>query len=122
MIRITTIITILILLAVSCEMVPLQRFGFDSQYGETSTGLTVFTVSQSTDQVFLTGSIVVTEGKLKTELITPGGEIVYYDTVFAPDTLKIGRTFTAEPGVWKLKYTSLEGTGIITLHAILLDQ
>ena len=117
-----TLIMILAFLANSCETKPIQRFGFDSQYGKNSTGMTLFSVDQSTDQIRLTGSIIATDGKLTAELITPGGESIFFDTVFSPDTLQIGRTFTAEPGMWELKYTSLQGTGIITLHAILLDQ
>lgn len=117
-----TLLVIIIFLANSCETEPMHRFGFDSQYGKSSKGLTIFSVDSATDQVRLTGSIVVTEGELTAELITPGGEIIFFDTVFAPDTLKIGRTFTAEPGIWKLKYTSLHGSGIITLHAILLNH
>jgi hypothetical protein len=120
--RMITLFVIIIFLANSCETEPMQRFGFDSQYGKNSTGLTLFSVSESTDQIRLTGSVVVTEGMLMAELIAPGGELVFFDTVYSPDTLKIGHTFTAEPGIWKLKYTSLQGTGIINLHAILLDQ
>lgn len=122
MTRMITLIMILAFLANSCETKPIQRFGFDSQYGKNSTGMTLFSVDQSTDQIRLTGSIIATDGKLTAELITPGGESIFFDTVFSPDTLQIGRTFTAEPGMWELKYTSLQGTGIITLHAILLDQ
>lgn len=117
-----TLFVIIIFLANSCEIEPVQRFGFDSQYGKNSKGLTLISVDESTDQIRLFGSVVVTEGELTAELIAPGGEIVFYETAFAPDTLKIGRTFTAEPGIWRLRYYSQQGTGIINLHAILLDQ
>jgi hypothetical protein len=121
MTRMITLFVIIILLMNSCETEQIQRFGFDSQYGINSTGLTIFSVSPSTDLIRLSGSIVVTEGELTAELITPCGETVFFDTVYSPDTLNIGRNFTAEPGVWKLKYTSIHGAGIITLHAILID-
>lgn len=122
MARMITLIVIIIFLANSCETEPIRRFGFDSQFGENSTGLTLFIVSGATDQIRLSGSIAVAEGKLTAELTSPLGETVFFDTVFSPDTLKIGRTFTAEPGIWRLKYTSHQGSGIITLHAILLNH
>jgi len=114
------LIAILSILFSSCEVEPMQRFGFDTSVETNSKGNTLFLVSSSPVTIRLTGTIIAEQGSIRAELVDPSGRVAFSEEIVAPDTIKINRTFVAEPGLWKLRYVSSYGTGRITLHAVLL--
>lgn len=108
---------IMVLLAtVSCQKEPVIRFGFDTEFGKNSQGLTVMNVGKTSNVVSLEGEIVVMEGHVLVELIDPMGDTVFTSNLPAPLSQYVNNSFPAVKGNWKLKYTSMEGAGLINLH------
>jgi len=115
---------ILILLAAglvflsSCEKHSYVSFGFKSDITKNSTGLDVFHVSRYVDNIYMVGSVRLTEGSVVVQLIDPDGEFVHLDTVRAPETVTVNRYYNSKNGYWKLRYESIEAVGEIDLHVI----
>ncbi len=100
----------------TCQKEPVIRFGFDADFGENSRGLSIMIVDSTSRVVSLKGEIVAMEGQVLVELISPQGEAVFTSLLPAPENLYVNESFPAVPGNWKLRYQSMEGTGLITLH------
>lgn len=101
----------------SCEKEDLNSYGFDSDFGKNSRGLTIMGVDHHVGSIRLCGEIIMDSGELKVDFIDPDDYIVYTMNFYAPGTYMINETFKAVNGIWELRYTSLEGNGSIDLHA-----
>ncbi len=112
-----TIIAIGIFLFTSCEKDSFNSIGFNSDFEESSSGLTMIGVGSKETFIRLSGSLFIVTGEIKVELIDQDGFIIYSRNFFAPNNYTINELFKASRGVWKLRYTSLEGSGSIDLHA-----
>lgn len=110
------VLILLIFACVTCQKEPVIRFGFDTDIGENSRGLSIMFVDRTSRIVSLKGEIVVMEGQIQVELISPRGEAVFTSLLRAPENLYVNESFPAVPGNWKLRYQSIEGAGLITLH------
>jgi len=110
------VLILLIFACLTCQKEPVIRFGFDADFGENSRGLSIMLVDRTSRVVSLKGEIVVMEGQVLVELISPQGEVVFNSLLPAPENLYVNESFPAVPGNWKLRYQSMEGTGLITLH------
>lgn len=101
----------------SCEKEDINSYGFDSDFGINSRGLTIMGIDHHAGSIRLCGEIIMDSGELKVEFIDPDNYIVYTMNFFAPGTYMINETFKAVNGIWELRYTSHEGNGSIDLHA-----
>ncbi|MFO7656731.1 MAG: hypothetical protein R6W78_06655 [Bacteroidales bacterium] len=106
-----------IALMASCEKDSYNRYGFDSDFGTNSSGLTMMSIGSNVSSIRLSGNIFMDSGEMKVEFINPDGFIIYSRNFFAPGNYSVNETFKASRGIWKLRYTSLEGTGSIDLHS-----
>ncbi len=106
----------LLLLVVSCQKEPIIRFGFDSDFGKNSQGITIMNSSSGAKTITLTGKIVLNEGGVLLELNDPIGKNVFTNQLVSPTILNVEESFPAVSGNWKLKYKSLDGEGSIKLH------
>lgn len=106
-----------IALLASCVKDSYNRYGFDSDFGKDSSGLTLMSISSKVSSIALSGNIIMGSGEMKVEFIDPDGFIVYSRDFFAPGNYFVNETFKASHGIWRLRYTSMEGTGSIDLHA-----
>jgi hypothetical protein len=113
---------VLFLLLYACYEDPVIRFGFDTEFGKNSQGLTMMEVSNNQKAVTLRGDVFVTSGGILVELINPKGEIVFTNQITFPNSLFVNEAFHSVSGTWRLKYKSLEGTGSITLHLNIINQ
>lgn len=104
-------------LLASCVKDSYNRYGFDSEFGKNSFGLTIMSINRQVSSIRLSGDILMGSGEMKVEFIDPDGFIVYSRDFFAPGNYFVNETFKASHGIWRLRYTSLEGTGSIDLHA-----
>ena len=104
------------LLSNSCFKEPEIRFGFDTVFGTKSQGISEMNVSSNVRTVSLKGEIVVTDGEVLVELISPLDESVFTRNLRSPGSIYINESYQAEKGKWKLKYKSLDGTGSMKLH------
>jgi hypothetical protein len=114
--RMVTLIMLTISILSSCEQDSHSRYGFDSDFGQNSTGLTMMSIGSNVASIRLSGNIFMDTGEMKVEFVDPDGHIVYTQNFFAPGNYFINETFKAIRGTWKLRYTSIEGTGSIDLH------
>ncbi len=101
----------------SCEKDHYNSYGFDSAFGQNSSGLTMMSVGSNVMYIRLNGDVFMDTGEIKVEFIDPNGYMVYSQNFFAPGNYFIDETFKASRGIWKLNYTSLQGSGSIDLHA-----
>jgi|GEM_PF-2713484 hypothetical protein len=101
----------------SCEKDSFNRYGFDSDFGKDSSGLTMMSISSNVSSIILSGGVFMDSGEMKVEFIDPNGFIVYSRNYFAPGNYSVNETFKVSRGIWKLRYTSLKGIGRIDLHA-----
>jgi hypothetical protein len=113
---ITLIFVILIVLILSCEKEPYINLGFDSPINTNSNGLVIAHISRNVNRVYLSGYVSLSEGEVEVSLLNSNGFVVYSRTIIAPDKMHINKTFDANHGYWKLKYTSRSGIGEIDLH------
>lgn len=111
----TPLFLMLILLA-SCEQKQTMRFGFESSFDKTSTGLTIMSVNKMADVIYLNGAMQIDLENVTVLLLTPDGNAVFNETFYAAESISINESFSAEPGIWTLKYISNEGQGTIDLH------
>lgn len=102
----------------SCEKQSYVSYGFNSEITKSSTGLNVFHVSRYDDDIYMVGSVKLSEGAVVVQLIDPDGEYIHLDTVRAPETFSVDRYYNAKSGYWKLKYESIDAVGEIDLHVI----
>ncbi|MBU1580419.1 MAG: hypothetical protein KJ754_13385 [Bacteroidetes bacterium] len=109
-------VLLLAFLVSSCQKEPIRRFGFDTDFGKNSQGLTIMHIGCCADTIKLTGEYSMAEGKVLIELIDPTGETVFSSYYNFPGSLQVNESFSAISGNWKLKYKSLEGEGSISLH------
>lgn len=114
--------SVLVILAVvitflsSCESIVPGRYGFDIPVGPGSTGSSTVEVDFTVGVLRLAGSIIVTDGTVDAELMSPSGAAVFSVTIDAPGELCIDRSFPAEEGVWRLRYVSRDGKGYIRMY------
>jgi len=101
----------------SCRKENYNSYGFDCDFGRNSTGLTMMSIGSSVASITLSGTIYMDSGELMVQFIDPDGFIVYTHNYFSPGNYFVDETFKATRGIWKLRYTSLEGKGSIDLHA-----
>ena len=110
-------VTLIMLVWSSCDKENINRCGFDADFGVHSSGLTMMSVNSNAISIRLQGSVFMHSGEMKLEFINPEGYIVYTQNFCAPGNFFINETCKASHGIWKLRYTSIEGTGSIELHA-----
>ena len=115
--RLVALFVISIALLASCEKDSYKSYGFDSDFGKNSSGLTMMSIGSNNTFIKLSGNIFMDTGEMKVEFVDSEGFIVYNRDFFAPGNYFVNETFKASHGMWKLRYTSLEGTGSIDLHA-----
>jgi hypothetical protein len=101
----------------SCVKEVYNRYGFDSDFEKNSSGLTMMSIGSKVASIRLSGNVYMDSGQLSVEFIDPDGYIVYTQNFFSPGSYYITETFKASHGIWRLRYTSLEGCGSIDLHA-----
>ena len=102
----------------SCEKRPLESHGFNSEITDNSTGLNVFHVDQYVDEIYMVGSVKLSQGAVVIQLINPDGDYIHLDTVNAPENFSVDRYFNSTSGYWKLRYESIDAEGEIDLHVI----
>lgn len=115
----TTILQISILIALligSCAKEPFIRFGFSTTFNENSRGLSIMKVASDLKVVNLTGGIKVYEGKVVLELYDPDGDQIFSKQFEGPATYEIHEVYNATSGYWKLRYSSIGGTGRLSVH------
>jgi hypothetical protein len=100
----------------SCEKIEIRNFGFDTDFEKNSTGLTMMDVASHVNTLRLVGDITVDSGDIKVELIDPDGYLIYEAYFHAPGDYLVYESFKANRGIWKLRYSSLEGNGSLDLH------
>src|SRR5690606_10616366 len=107
----------LLLFAVTaCITAPIIRFGFDTGFKKNVTGLTIMHIGNNALAVNLNGESSLNEGAVLVELINSTGDIVFTKRIIKAGNYMIDESFPAVSGNWKLKYKSLEGTGLLKLH------
>jgi hypothetical protein len=118
--------TILIMVAVAmtalsaCESPTPDRYGFDLPVGPRSGGINTIAVDFTVNAIRITGSIIVSDGALIAEVMSPSGAVVFTTSVEAPGEVKIDKFLPVEEGEWRMRYFSLNGTGFIHLHLSLI--
>jgi len=100
----------------SCEKIEIRNFGFDTDFERNSTGLTMMDVASHVNTLRLVGDITVDSGDVKVELIDPDGYLIYEAYFHAPGDYLVNESCKASRGIWKLRYSSLEGVGSLDLH------
>ncbi len=113
---IATIILGSLTLLGSCEKIEIRNFGFDTDFERNSTGLTMMDVASHINTLRLDGDISVDSGEVKVELIDPDGYLIYEAYFHAPGDYYVNETIKASRGIWKLRYSSIDGTGNLDLH------
>lgn len=111
------LVLVVLLFLCYCESETYNRYGFDCTFEQNSTGITLMGVNSKAGTIILQGEVYMDKGEIKVEFLNPDGYIVYTQNFFAPGNYFINETFKATHGTWKLRYTSIAGTGTIDLHA-----
>ena len=104
------------ILCTSCEKEGLSRIGFETSVNESSSGTTTMTVSEESGTLTLSGTVILTGGKLLLELTGPDDNKVWTNTFEGPVEASVDESFNAKKGSWTLKYTSISGSGNIDVH------
>lgn len=110
------LLTLLLLLTVSCEKEKPVSYGFHCPIQDNSNGYTVMAVTSQAESVQLEGSVSVSEGSVEIILLGPGKEEIYKIAVEAPGHVTVNESFPARTGFWQLKYKSTKGNGNLELH------
>ena len=100
----------------SCEKNEETRLGFDSPFDKESTGLTLASVGKNVRTIYLEGLILLNEGEVEITLTDPDGNTAYSNQYHSAGRNEIYQKIESVAGIWKLTYTSFEGTGKIDLH------
>lgn len=88
--------------------------------GPRSGGINTIAVDFTVNAIRITGSIIVSDGALIAEVMSPSGAVVFTTSVEAPGEVKIDKFLPVEEGEWRMRYFSLNGTGFIHLHLSLI--
>lgn len=107
---------IILFLVFACEMKPVVRFGFETEFEKNSHGISIMHVNNKSHMVSLNGDIVAKEGEVKVELTNPAGDTLFTCHLISPENLRVNESFQAVSENWKLKYRSIGGTGSLVLH------
>jgi hypothetical protein len=100
----------------ACEPLRINSIGFSTAIDSHSTGITMMDVPEKQKELFLTGRVTLQSGAVCLSVEDPEGKKVYSDTIKAPSEVYLNRTLVSGPGVWVMRYTSLEGEGSMNLH------
>lgn len=73
-------------------------------------------VGCKTQSVYLDGNTAMLKGELKIEFCNPLNEVVYEHRIYTPGVTRMNEIIPVTPGIWKLKYQSINGAGAIDLH------
>jgi hypothetical protein len=74
-------------------------------------------VGYKTKSVYLDGNVTLLKGEIKIEFCNPLNEVVYEHRIYTPGVTRMDEIIPVGPGIWKLKYQSINGEGSIDLHA-----
>lgn len=107
---------IYLFLSTSCTKEYPTRFGFYCPVEKNSSGLTIMAVSSRAAYIHLDGYVSVHEGDVVLTLTDPDGVLVFSKLVESGENLRLNQTFKAVPGLWKLRYKSVQGTGSMDIH------
>ncbi len=105
-----------LLLTLSCQKEGPERFGFSSAIEQNSRGLTLMAVNSRVDFIYLEGYISVQEGEVDVTLTDPDGIQAFTKHIESGEYFESNEIFKSSTGIWKLKYISKSGTGLIDLH------
>lgn len=100
----------------SCEKMDNRTYGFNSEINKNSTAYQVFHVHRYIDNIYLYGSVKLTQGAVVVQLIDPEGEIVHYDEITAHETISVNKYYNSKSGYWRFSYKSYDAQGEIDLH------
>ena len=114
--KILSVLLLILLFSVSCEKEPDIRFGFDTEFGKNSKGISIMNVSRSSLSIRLKGDVVLNEGEISIELVDPSGEVLFEKNIISIGSLCLEESFYSVPGNWTLRYKSKEGSGHLILH------
>ena len=117
-----TLIILTLSFLYACQKEPLSGVGFSSEIAGESSGLTILHVYRNVKNVYLEGSLVISEGEVQVNLLNPEGIEVYSQKLECSERIVVSKTFKASPGYWKLKYKSNHAGGRIDLHLQYLDK
>lgn len=109
------------LMFTACFKEPDIRFGFDTDFSKNSKGLTIMHVNKNVSVIKLSGGTVISEGELIVELIDPAGTTAFIGHYTSSGYVVVNEWFNAIAGNWKLKYTSINGTGSLKMHLFMID-
>ena len=116
-IKLLTLICALQIIFPSCKDHFETNYGFNTAYNERSSGLTIMSVEQNADYIYLEGSVTTKNGELEITLTDGNGDVEYQRLISSSDsTLIINEKFRVSPGYWTLKYKSHNAQGTIDLH------
>ena len=93
------------------------RYGFNSEISGNSSGLVLISLGHNDHFISLNGYISVNSGEVEVILVNPDGAEVFSRKIKSPTRIYVTEVISAEPGIWKLKYRSVSGIGLINLHA-----
>ena len=110
------LIVICLLLSISCNKEFTSRYGFNCPIEKDSSGLTIMAVSNSVDFIHLEGYISVQEGEVEFTLTDPDGVLAFEKHLQSGENLQLKEIFAATPGIWKLRYRSVQGIGSLDIH------
>jgi hypothetical protein len=102
----------------SCEKGNFNRLGFNSSFSKNSERLVLIRIDKNSEFIMLDGEIFVKTGGIEVQLINAENQTIYFVTFDSAVRNRISKIIPAAKGIWKLKYTSINGTGIIDLHGI----
>lgn len=117
-----SVVLMMLLLGSSCQKEPIIRFGFETEFGKKSHGLSIMNVSNTAKEISLQGEISLSEGEVLVDLINPTGERDYTIVLISPGSRFVNESFAAVPGNWKLRYRSNEGSGFLKLHLSMVNN
>lgn len=116
-IKLLTFICVLQVIFPSCKDHFETNFGFNTAYTEGSNGLTIMSVDQNNDYLYLEGTVTAKNGELEITLTDGNGDVQFQQLIQSSDsTVIINEKFPICPGYWKLKYKSYNAQGTINLH------
>jgi len=107
---------ILLLIMASCYKQPAIRFGFDCTFDKNSNGISIMNAGNTAKSIILRGDITLNKGEITVELINPDDKVVFTRHLSSPQSLYIDETVLSSSGNWKLKYKSMDGSGLLNLH------
>lgn len=115
--KLLTVICALQVIFPSCKDHFETNFGFNTAYTESSNGLTIMSVDQNADYLYLGGTVTAKNGELEIILTDGNGDVRFQQLIQSSDsTVIINEKFPVCSGYWKLKYKSYKAQGTIDLH------